>query len=43
MATSTNRAFKALADPTRRKILQILRRGEKTAGQLAGDWLTDHL
>jgi ArsR family transcriptional regulator, arsenate/arsenite/antimonite-responsive transcriptional repressor len=30
-----NQAFKALADPTRRKILQLLRRGEKTAGQLA--------
>lgn len=30
-----NEAFKALADPTRRKILQLLRRGEKTAGELA--------
>lgn len=27
--------FKALADPTRRKILHLLRGGEKTAGQLA--------
>jgi len=32
---ATNQAFKALADPTRRRILQILRDGEKTAGQLA--------
>ena len=32
---ASNQAFKALADPTRRKILQLLRRGEKTAGQLA--------
>jgi ArsR family transcriptional regulator len=30
-----NEAFKALADPTRRKILQLLRRGEMTAGELA--------
>ncbi|MBL8794820.1 MAG: winged helix-turn-helix transcriptional regulator [Planctomycetia bacterium] len=30
-----NEAFKALADPTRRKILQLLRRGEQTAGELA--------
>src|SRR5262249_19891611 len=27
--------FKALADPTRRRILQLLRGGEKTAGELA--------
>jgi DNA-binding transcriptional ArsR family regulator len=30
-----NEAFKALADPTRRKILALLRKGEKTAGDLA--------
>lgn len=30
-----NEAFKALADPSRRRILQLLRRGEMTAGELA--------
>jgi ArsR family transcriptional regulator, arsenate/arsenite/antimonite-responsive transcriptional repressor len=30
-----NRAFRAIADPTRREILRLLRTGEKTAGELA--------
>jgi DNA-binding transcriptional ArsR family regulator len=32
---SSNEAFKALADPTRRGILALLRQGEMTAGALA--------
>jgi len=30
-----NDAFKALADPTRREILRLLRRGEMTAGEIS--------
>lgn len=30
-----NRVYPALADPTRRKILQLLRQSEMTAGQLS--------
>lgn len=29
-------AFKALADPTRREILELLRDGSKTSGEIAG-------
>ena len=32
---SRNETFQALADPTRREILALLRRGEMTAGALA--------
>jgi ArsR family transcriptional regulator, arsenate/arsenite/antimonite-responsive transcriptional repressor len=35
MAPSSNEAFKAIADPTRREILRLLRRREMTAGDLA--------
>ena len=33
--TSNDGAFKAIADPTRREILRLLRRREMTAGELA--------
>jgi DNA-binding transcriptional ArsR family regulator len=35
MKMSTNQAFRAIADPTRREILRLLRRREMTAGELA--------
>jgi len=31
----TQEVFKALSDPSRRRILQLLRRGSKTAGELS--------
>jgi ArsR family transcriptional regulator len=34
----TGKAFQALADPTRREILDLLRRGEMTAGALAEEF-----
>jgi DNA-binding transcriptional ArsR family regulator len=33
-------AFRALADPTRRKILAMLRRGPRTSGEIAGEFTT---
>jgi DNA-binding transcriptional ArsR family regulator len=33
-----NEVFKALADPTRRRIIQMLGRGEQTAGELAAEF-----
>ncbi|MBC7622553.1 MAG: winged helix-turn-helix transcriptional regulator, partial [Aeromicrobium sp.] len=35
MSKSSNLAFKAIADPTRREILRLLRKHEMTAGDLA--------
>lgn len=32
---SLNEAFKALADPTRRRILDLLKNGDLTAGEIA--------
>jgi DNA-binding transcriptional ArsR family regulator len=37
MAARTDASpFKAIADPTRREILRLLRKGEMTAGEIAG-------
>ncbi len=33
-----NLVYKALSDPTRRKILEMLREGDKTAGELADEF-----
>ena len=33
-----NTAFKALDDPTRRKILEMLRKGDLTAGEIADEF-----
>ena len=34
--STRNETFKAIADPGRREILRLLRKGEMTAGDLAG-------
>lgn len=33
---TSNKVFKALADPTRRRVLELLRDGALTAGELSG-------
>ena len=38
MSASHQRVFKALADPTRRAILQGLQHGSQTAGEIAKDF-----
>jgi len=36
--TEINRVYKALADPTRRRVLALLRERDMTAGELAGQF-----
>ncbi len=38
MEADTNRVYRALADPTRRRILTLLRERPMTAGELAGQF-----
>jgi ArsR family transcriptional regulator len=38
MMKTSNSAFRALADPTRREILSFLRRGARTSGEIASQF-----
>ncbi|HET7263319.1 MAG TPA: metalloregulator ArsR/SmtB family transcription factor [bacterium] len=40
MDTQRDAVFRALADPTRRRILGLLRGGRRTVGELAGNFQT---